>query len=143
MNVYVIKKILHTCIRVIQPLIPRLQSKLALWHPQPATHVRCRASVSLFILPVHYNMFIHTLISMYLEIYSVLAEFQNIFKIHRWECSTYTKKKNFTFVYKQQKECYRYKIDQKVFRWASNYMLTLETDEGCPAFLPLLPYLHG
>ena len=28
---------------------------------------------SLFILPVHYNLFIHTLISMYLEIYFVVA----------------------------------------------------------------------
>ena len=95
----------------------------------------------MFILPVHYNMFIHTLISMYLEIYFVAAEFQNISKLHKWECSTYTKtlhlftnnKKNSTYT----------KIDQKVFRWASNYVLTLETDEGCPAFLPLLPYLHG
>ena len=86
-------------------------------------------------------MFIHILISMYLEIYSVATEFQNIFKTHKWECLTYTK--NFTFVYKQQKEYYIYKIDLKVFRWASNYVLTLETDEGCPAFLPLLPYLHG
>ena len=50
--------------------------------------------------------------------------------------------KNFTFVYKQQKVYYIYKIDQKVFRWASNYVLTLETDEGCPAFLLLLPYLQ-
>ena len=33
------------------------------------------------------------------------------------------------------------KINQKVLRWESNYVLTLETDEGCPAFLPLLPYL--
>ena len=110
--------------------------------PPPPTrhHVLCRARVSLFILPVHYNLFIHTLISMYLEIYSVAAEFQNIFKLHKWECSTYTKtlhlftnnKKNITYT----------KIDQKVFRWAFNYVSTLETDEGCLAFLPLLPYLH-
>ena len=109
--------------------------------PQPATHVRCRARVSLFILPVHYNLFIYTLISMYLEIYFVAVEFQNIFKLHKWEFSTYTKtlhlftnnKNNITYT----------KIDQKVFWWESNYVLTLETDEGCPAFLPLLPYLHG
>ena len=91
----------------------------------------------------HYSfyLFIPTLISMYLEIYFVAAEFQKIFKLHKWECSTYTKtlhlftnnKKNITYT----------KIDQKVFRWASNYVFTLETDEGCPAFLPLLPYLYG
>ena len=46
-----------------------------------ATHIRCRARVSLFILAVHYNLFIHTLISMYLEIYFVETEFQNILKL--------------------------------------------------------------
>ena len=79
---------------------------------------------------------------MYLEIYSIVAEFQNYIQDPQMGVFDLYKK-NFTFVYKQQKEYYIYKIDQKVFRWASNYVLTLETDEGCPVFLPLLPYLHG
>ena len=106
----------------------------------PPPYVQCRARVSLFILPVHYNLFIHTLISMYLEIYSVAAEFQNVFKLHKWECSTYTKTLH---LFTKNKKIITYtKVDQKVFRWASNYVLTLETDEGYPAFLSLLPYLH-
>ena len=77
---------------------------------------------------------------MYLEIYSVEAEFRNIQDPQMGVFDLY---KNFTFVYKQQKEYYVYKIDKKFFQWASNYVLTLETNEGCPAFLPLLPYLYG
>ena len=48
-----------------------------------------------------------------------------------------------SFVYKQQKGYYIYKIDQKVFKWAPNDVLTLEIDADCPVLLPLLPYLHG
>ena len=77
---------------------------------------------------------------MYLEIYSVVAEFQKYIQDPQMGVFDLY----FTFVYKQQKKNYYiYKIDQKVFRWASNYVLTLEIDEGCPTFLPLLPYLHG
>ena len=47
--------------------------------------------MSLFILPVRYSLFIHPLISMYLKIYSIAAEFQNIFKLHKWEISTIQK----------------------------------------------------
>ena len=78
---------------------------------------------------------------MYLEIYSVVAEFQKY--IQDPKMGVFDLYKNFTFVYKQKKKNYIYKIYQKVFRWASNYVLTLETDEGCSAFLPLLSYLHG
>ena len=77
---------------------------------------------------------------MYLEIYSVAAEFQKY--IQNPKMGVFDLYKNFTVVYKQQQKYYIYKIDQKVLRWASNYVLTLETDEGCPTFLPLLPYLH-
>ena len=77
---------------------------------------------------------------MYLEIYSVAAEFQKYIQDSQME--VFNLYKNFTIVYNKKKN-YIYKIDQKVFRWASNYVLTLETDEGCPDFLPLLPYLHG
>ena len=78
---------------------------------------------------------------MYLEIYSIAAEFQKY--IQDPQIGVFDLYKNFIFVYKQQKEYYIYKIDQKVFRWAFNYVVTLETDEGCLAFLPLLSYLHG
>ena len=44
---------------------------------------------------------------------------------------------------KKQKEYYIYKIDQKVFQWASNYVLTLEADVDCPDICFLLLYLHG
>ena len=48
---------------------------------------------------------------MYLEINSVAAEFQNIFKIHKWEYSNYTKtlhlfinnKKNITYTKETKK----------------------------------------
>ena len=80
---------------------------------RPATHVRCRARVSLFILHVHYNLFIHTLISMYLEIYYVAAKFQNIFKLHKWECSTYTKTLHLFTNNKKNITCT--KINQKGF----------------------------
>ena len=65
---------------------------------------------------------------------------QNIYKLHIWKCSIFI---IFTLFTNNKKIYCIYKIDQKVFRWASNYVLTLETDEGCPTFLPLLPYLHG
>ena len=78
---------------------------------------------------------------MYLEIYFGAAEFQNIFKIHKWECSIYTKKKLYICL-QTTKRILHIQNRPKVFRWASNYVLTLETDEGCPAFLPLLSYLH-
>ena len=86
-------------------------------------------------------MFIHTLISMYLEIYSVAVEFQKY--IQDPHMGVFDLYKNFTFVYKQQKKYCIYKIYQNVFQWASNYVLTLETDDDYPAFLPLLSYLHG
>ena len=70
---------------------------------------------------------------MYLEIYSVAVEFQK--NIQDPQMGVFNLYKNFTFVYKQQKKYYIYKIDQKVFRWTSNYVLTMETDEGCPALL--------
>ena len=65
---------------------------------------------------------------------------QNIYKLHIWKCSTFT---ICTLLTKEKKEYYIYKIDQKVFRWASNYVLTLKTDVDCPVLCFLLLYLHG
>ena len=67
---------------------------------------------------------------------------QNIYKLHTWKCSTFTIYIA-SFVYKQQKGYYIYKIDQKFFKSAPNDVLTLETDANCLVLLPLLPYLHG
>ena len=99
-----------------------------------------------FFFPVYYKLinfkFVHSYNVKHLTCYIFCSSIlQNIYKLHIWKFSTFTKtlhlfinnKKNITYT----------KIDQKVLRCASNYVLTLETDEGCLAFLPLLSYLHG
>ena len=78
---------------------------------------------------------------MYLEIYSIAAEFQKY--IQDPQMGLFDLYKKFTFVYKKKKIITYTKKKQKVFWWASNYVLTLETNEGCLAFLPLLMYLQG
>ena len=65
---------------------------------------------------------------------------QNIYKLHIWKCSTFT---IFTLLTKETKRLLHIQNRPKVFRWASNYVLTLEADVDCLAFCFLLLYLHG
>ena len=105
----------------------------------PTRHTVSSEGVIFFFIYklINFKLFIHIMLNISLVIYSVVADYKiytsfiygNVQHLQYLHCL-------------QKKQKYIYKIDQKVFRWASNYVLTLEVDVDCPVLCFLLLYLH-
>ena len=83
------------------------------------------------------SLFIHIMLNISLVIYSIAADY----KIYT--SSIYGSVQHLPYLHclqKKQKDYYIYKIYQKVFRWASNYVLTLEANVDYPVLCFLLLY---